>query len=129
MNTSRWPTLLLAVSGWLALLATQAAGGGVLRVAVSLIFLLTCPGAAVLALVHPFLGPRDHTGDAMESMALTLAISVALGIIVSEAFFLSGTFTMPAAMATLAAITSAAALGSLLTARRARRGPAGRARK
>ncbi|GAA4234853.1 putative membrane protein [Streptosporangium album] len=126
MSKSRWPLLLLATSGWLTLLVTQVADTGPLRVTVSVVFLLTCPGAAVLALARPLLGRRDHTGDAMESMALTVAISVSVGIIVSEAFFMSGTFTMRAAVTVLAAITSAAALGALFTGWLARRRPAGR---
>lgn len=129
MSGSRWPMPLLAASGWLTLLVTQTADPGPLRLIVSVVFLLTCPGAAVLALVRPLLGRRDHTGDAMESMALTLALSVALGIIVSEAFFLGGTFTMVRAVTALAALTSVAALGALLTARLARRGAARRARR
>ncbi|MFJ2031634.1 hypothetical protein [Streptosporangium sp. NPDC087985] len=126
MSRSRWPLLLLATTGWLTLLVTQVAGVGPLRVTVSVVFLLTCPGAAVLALARPLLGRRDHTGDAMESMALTLALSVSTGIIVSEAFFMSGTFTMRAAVTALAAVTSAASLGALLTGWLARRWPARR---
>ncbi|MGV9776298.1 hypothetical protein [Streptosporangium sp. NPDC003464] len=121
--------LLLAASGWLVLLVTEVPGAGPVRVAVSVVYLLTCPGAAVLALFRPLLGRRDHAGDALESMALTVALSVSTGVIVSEAFFLSGRFTMPAAVTALAGVTSAAALGALfttwlatrLTVRRARR--------
>ncbi|MFC4060507.1 hypothetical protein ACFOWE_19560 [Planomonospora corallina] len=122
MNTSRWPLLLLATSGWLTLLvATQATGAAPLRVTVTVVYLLTCPGAAVLAFFRPLLSPRDHTGDAMESLALTLALSVALGILVSEVFFMTGTFTVYRALTVLATITSLAALGVPLTAYRARR--------
>ncbi|GAA3156531.1 hypothetical protein GCM10010466_54250 [Planomonospora alba] len=121
MNNARWPLLLLATSGWLTLLvATQAPGGAPLRVTVTVVYLLTCPGAAVLALFRPLLAPRDHTGDAMESVALTVALSVALGILVGEAFFMTGTFTVYRALTVLATITSVAALGVPLTAYRAR---------
>ncbi|WP_326824813.1 hypothetical protein OHA77_30060 [Streptosporangium sp. NBC_01639] len=127
MSRSRWPLLLpLAVSGWLTLLVTQGVEAGPLRITVSVVFLLTCPGAALLALVRPLLDRRDHTGDAMESLALTVALSVSTGIIVSEAFFMSGTFTMRAAVTALAAVTSAAALGALFTGWLARRSPTGR---
>ncbi|GGK52848.1 hypothetical protein HS048_30845 [Planomonospora sp. ID91781] len=121
MNTIRWPLLLLASSGWLALLTTETPGGAPLRVTVTVVFLLTCPGAAVLALFRPLLAPRDHTGDAMESIALTVALSVALGILVSEAFFMTGAFTVYRVLTALATITSLAALGVPLTAYRARR--------
>ncbi|WP_433243033.1 hypothetical protein ACQPYK_39135 [Streptosporangium sp. CA-135522] len=123
MSRSRWPLPLLAASGWLTPLVTQVANPGPLRIAVSVGFLLLCPGAAVLALVRPLLGRRDHAGDALESLALTLVLSVSIGVIVSEAFFLSGRFTMSAAVTALAAITSVAALGALFTVRRARREP------
>ncbi|MFI7443306.1 hypothetical protein [Nonomuraea indica] len=123
MTFSRVSLLLLAASGWLAVLVTQAAPGSALRVVTTIVFLLVCPGAAVIGLVRPLLGRRDHTGDAMESGALALAISIGLGMIVSELYFLTATFTMSRTLITLAALTSAAALGALVTTRRAHRVP------
>jgi hypothetical protein len=123
MTFSRVWLLLLAASGWITVLVADTAPGAPLRVVTTIVFLLVCPGAAMIVLIRPLLGRRDHTGDAMESAALTLAISIGLGILVSEAYFLTGTFTMSRAMITLAGITSAAALGALVTTRRLRRAP------
>ncbi|MGV9595286.1 hypothetical protein ACWDR1_01325 [Streptosporangium sandarakinum] len=120
-NRPSWPMPLLALTGWLALLVTHVADPSFLRVTVTIVFMLTCPGAAVLALARPLFGRRDHAGDATESTALALALSVAIGMIVSEAFFMSGTFTTDRAMIALASITTVAALGALLTGRLARR--------
>ncbi|MDF5757253.1 DUF1616 domain-containing protein [Spongiactinospora sp. TRM90649] len=126
---ARWPLVLLATTGWLALAATGLAPESPVRVTATLLFLLLCPGAAVLALVRPLLGPRDHSGDAMESAALTFAISVALGMLVTAGYYMTGTFTMQRAVITLASITSAGALGALVTRpwMRARRAKAGAA--
>ncbi|WP_113701542.1 DUF1616 domain-containing protein [Nonomuraea lactucae] len=126
MTFSRVSLLLLAASGWLAVLVTETAAGAPLRVVVTMVFLLLCPGAAVIGLMRPLLGRRDHTGDAMESAALAFAISIGLGMIVSELYFLTATFTMSRALMTLAAFTTVAALGALVTTRRARRAPAPR---
>ncbi|MFD9940599.1 hypothetical protein ACFWYW_16485 [Nonomuraea sp. NPDC059023] len=121
MTFSRVSLLLLGLSGWVAVLVGHLAAGSAVRVVVTILFLVLCPGAAVLGLVRPLLGRRDHTGDAMESGALAFAISVGLGMLVSEAYFLTSTFTMDRALITLAAITSAAALAALITTSRARR--------
>ncbi|MFI6905848.1 hypothetical protein ACIBKY_31605 [Nonomuraea sp. NPDC050394] len=120
MTFSRVSLLLLGLSGWLAVLVGHLAAGSAVRVVVTIMFLVLCPGAAVLGLVRPLLGRRDHTGDAMESGALAFAISVGLGMLVSEAYFLTSTFTMDRALITLAAITSAAALAALVTTSRTR---------
>ncbi|MEV4889535.1 hypothetical protein AB0K48_09110 [Nonomuraea sp. NPDC055795] len=120
MTFSRVSLLLLGLSGWLAVLVGHLAAGSAVRVVVTILFLVLCPGAAVLGLVRPLLGRRDHTGDAMESGALAFAISVGLGMLVSEAYFLTSTFTMDRALITLAAITSAASLAALLTTSRTR---------
>src|SRR5690606_18066482 len=109
-----WPLLLLAASGWLTLwVTTEAAPGGPLRVIVSVLFLLVCPGASIMALVRPLLGRRDHSGDAMETVALTLAISIGLGMLVSELYFMTGTFEMESTLSVLAGITTTASLGAL----------------
>lgn len=120
MTFSRVSLLLLGLSGWLAVLVGHLAAGSAVRVVVTILFLVLCPGAAVLGLVRPLLGRRDHTGDAMESGALAFAISVGLGMLVSEAYFLTSTFTMDRALITLAAITTAAALAALVTTSRTR---------
>ncbi|MFI6387369.1 hypothetical protein [Nonomuraea sp. NPDC050540] len=120
MTFSRVSLLLLGLSGWLAVLVGHLAAGSAVRVVVTILFLVLCPGAAVLGLVRPLLGRRDHTGDAMESGALAFAISVGLGMLVSEAYFLTSTFTMDRALITLAAITSAASLAALITTSRTR---------
>ncbi|MFI6498807.1 hypothetical protein [Nonomuraea typhae] len=126
MTFSRLSLLLLGLSGWVAVLATLLSPGSPICVAVNVVFLLLCPGAAVLGLVRPLLGRRDHTGDAMESAALAFAISIGMGMLVSEAYFLTATFTLERTLITLAAVTSAAALGAAITSARARRAPLGR---
>ncbi|MFI6296400.1 hypothetical protein ACIBEJ_32745 [Nonomuraea sp. NPDC050790] len=120
MTFSRVSLVLLGLSGWVAVLVGHLAAGSAVRVVVTIVFLVLCPGAAVLGLVRPLLGRRDHTGDAMESAALAFAISVGLGMLVSEAYFLTGTFTMDRALITLAAATSAVSLLALITTSRAR---------
>lgn len=122
MMAPRWPLLLLAASGWLTLwVTTEAAPGGPLRVIVSVLFLLVCPGASIMALVRPLLGRRDHSGDAMETVALTLAISIGLGMLVSELYFMTGTFEMESTLSVLAGITTTASLGALGASMRRRR--------
>ncbi|MFI9558686.1 hypothetical protein [Nonomuraea endophytica] len=120
MTFSRVSLLLLGLSGWLAVLVGHLAAGSAVRVVVTILFLVLCPGAAVLGLVRPLLGRRDHTGDAMESGALAFAISVGLGMLVSEAYFLTSTFTLDRALITLAAITSLASLAAFITTSRTR---------
>src|SRR5690606_27795644 len=91
------------------------------RVIASVLFLLVCPGASIMALVRPLLGRRDHSGDAMETVALTLAISIGLGMLVSELYFMTGTFEMESTLSVLAGITTTASLGALGASMRRRR--------
>jgi uncharacterized membrane protein len=115
---ARWPSVLLALSGWVALLVTSTPAGSMPRVTVTLAFLLMCPGTALLALARPLLGPRQHSGDAMESVALAFALSIGTAMLVSTVYFMTGTFTLARAVTTLAVITSAAAIGALFVPRR-----------
>ena len=106
------PRLILAASGWLALAATALPDGSPLRVTIAFAFMLVCPGAAVVRLAAAALerGRARRTIDPLEAGVLTVAVSLAIGALVGEAFFLSHSFTTTRAIVVLAAITSAAAL-------------------
>lgn len=105
------PRLALAASGWLALAATALPAASPVRVLITFVFLLICPGAATVRLAQALLrrsGSRPM--DRLETSVVTVAASLALGAVVSEAFFLAQGFTTTRALFTLAAFTSAAAL-------------------
>jgi hypothetical protein len=107
----------LAVSGWIALAATRLPDASAGRIAVSLAFLLICPGAAVMRIV----AARMRGADCYEPLlaaALTVAASLAVATLTSEAFYITGTYTMTRCLCALAAFTSIAALvGPYLQAR------------
>lgn len=104
-------TAALAVSGWLALAATRLPDASAGRIAMALVFLLICPGAAVLRLVTATrCGPRGY--EPLLTAALTVAASLAVATLASEAFFLTGTYTMTRCLCALAALTTAAALAA-----------------
>ena len=103
--------LALAASGWLALAATALPDGSPARVAIAFAFLLLCPGAAAVRIATAALDRgRGRTMDLLEAGVLTVAVSLALGALVGEAFFISHSFTTTRAIIALAAITTAAAL-------------------
>ncbi|MFE0458491.1 family 16 glycosylhydrolase [Kitasatospora sp. NPDC058965] len=100
---------VLALSGWVALLATLLPAGSPVRVAVTAAFVLLAPGAAA---VRPR-WPRPREGavlPALEGAVLTVAVSLALAVAVAEAFYLHHAFTLPRALAVLAAVTTVLAL-------------------
>jgi len=105
------PRLALTASGWLALAATALPDGSPARIAIAFAFMLLCPGAAAVRLGTAVLGRgRDRAMDLLEAGVLTVAVSLAIGALVGEAFFVSHSFTTTRAIVALAVITTAAAL-------------------
>lgn len=102
--------LALAASGWIALAATALPDGSPPRVAIAAVFILACPGAALVRLGKAALARRGHAMDRLETGVLTVALSLAVGALVSEAFLISHSYTTTRATITLAVITTLAAL-------------------
>ena len=110
----------LALSGWVALAATALPDGSALRVAVALVFLLICPGAATVRLARPTLARHGHPLSTLEAGSLTLALSVSIATLVAETYYIDHRFTTVRALVTLAVVTSLLALAPLLQRRRDR---------
>jgi hypothetical protein len=102
--------LAVAVSGWLALAATGLPAGSPPRLLIAFTFVLLCPGAAAVRLAGAVLRRSGLSMDRLEALVLAGALSLALGALGSEAFFLTGSFTTTRAVTALAAFTSCAAL-------------------
>jgi uncharacterized membrane protein len=100
----------LAASGWIALAATHLPQGSPLRALIAFTFMLTCPGGAVVRLGKAALARHNRPMDRLEAGVLTVALSLAIGALVSEAFFISHSYTVTRATIVLAAITTTAAL-------------------
>ncbi|GLW99714.1 DUF1616 domain-containing protein [Microtetraspora sp. NBRC 16547] len=132
MKIPRTLTWFFAASGWLAMWATGLPPGPP-RFVIAFAYVLTCPGAALLCLIAPLLRWRSRRADPLETVALTLGLSLAVGILVSEIYFLWFRYSLPVTLGTLAGLTTAFALGALLRervqARRAGRPVGGRAKK
>jgi uncharacterized membrane protein ArfB len=92
---------VLAAYGWGALAVTLLPAGTPVRVAVVYLFVLTGPGFVLSALM---------VDDAAERWVLTIALSVALAILVSVAMTAVRNDSMPLRMAVLAAVNTVAAL-------------------
>lgn len=112
--------LALAASGWIALAATALPDGSPLRVTIAVVFILLCPGAALVRLGNAALARRGRPMDKLEAGTLTVALSLAVTALVSEAFFISHSYTSMRATITLAALTTIAALCPLPRTRRTR---------
>ena len=115
----RISTLTLAASGWLALASTALPAISTLRVLLTLAFILLCPGIAILR-IAAVTAPK-HTDGYEPLLRATLAVAASLSLVtlVSEAFFLTGSFTMQRCVMALAALTTALALApGLIRARR-----------
>ena len=115
---SRWrqhTRLALAASGWFVLGLTALPVGGGLRTVAAFLFLLACPGAAVVR--H---WPSD---DGLERSVLAVAVSMALTMVVAETLIVTHTWSVRVALAILAVFT---AVGALLPV--SPRGERGRAR-
>ncbi|MFL6111757.1 MAG: hypothetical protein ACJ786_10450 [Catenulispora sp.] len=104
-------TAVLAASGWLALAATGLPPASAGRIAVALAFLVICPGAAVMRLVAAT-GRGPDRYEPLLAAALTVAASLAVATLTSEAFFLTGTYTMTRCLCALAALTSVTAFAA-----------------
>jgi len=110
--------VLLALSGWAALLTTLLAPGDPVRAVVTTAFLLSCPGTAALRFARPTPTRPVGAADRLAAAVLALALSTAMSALVAEAFFLSHTFTVERVLLTLATLTTVLAL----VPRRIRRG-------
>jgi uncharacterized membrane protein len=119
--TMKPATVLLAASGWIALAATALPAASPARIAISLAFVLICPGAAVIRIVAAAT-PKAARYEPMLNAALGVAVSVALVTLVSEGFFLVGNFSMTHCVVALAALTSLLAFVPGLVKRRLRDG-------
>jgi hypothetical protein len=100
----------LAVSGWTALAATLLPDGSPPRVIIAFAFLLLCPGAGAIRLGDAVLRRSGLRIDRLEALVLAIALSLAVGALVAEVFFLTGTFTTTRTLGALAAFTSLGAL-------------------
>ncbi|NUK05616.1 DUF1616 domain-containing protein [Streptomyces lunaelactis] len=107
MMLRRWG---LAASGWLALAATVPPAGTPLRVFVTAVFLLVCPGLAAVQSLRPAARRSRDPAELLEAAVLSVVVSLSLSVLVAEALFLSGTFTARRALLALAVLTSLLAL-------------------
>ena len=115
---SRWrqhARLALAASGWFVLGLTALPIGGGLRTVAAFLFLLACPGAAVVR--------HWPSEDGLERAVLAVGVSMALTMVVAETLIVTQAWSVPVALATLAVFTT---VGALLP--RSPRGERGRAR-
>jgi uncharacterized membrane protein len=102
-----WPrrspgSIALASSGWVVLAATALPSGSIVRAACALVFVLSCPGAA---LVRFWPDP-----DVLERTVLAVALSTAIAMLVAEGLVVMGAWSSWLAIVLLATITTAAAL-------------------
>ena len=100
----------LSLSGWAALAATRLPDGFPPRVIIAFAFVLLCPGAAAVRLGDAVLRRSSLRIDRLEAFVLSIALSLAIGALVTETLFLTATYTTARAMVVLAAFTSVGAL-------------------
>ncbi|MET7691764.1 hypothetical protein ABZT06_27920 [Streptomyces sp. NPDC005483] len=101
----------LALSGWSALAAvTLLPDADDLRVVVTTVFLLVCPGLAASRWARPGSARPTDRAAVLETGVLTVVLSLSLAVLVVEPMFLSDTFTVTRALLALAAATSVLAL-------------------
>ncbi|HET6357292.1 hypothetical protein [Streptomyces sp.] len=105
-----WLRWVLAASGWVALAATVPPAGAPLRVVVTAVFLLVCPGLAAVGPVRPAARRGVGRVEILEVAVLSVVLSLSLSVLVAEAFFLSGTFTARRALLALAVLTTVLSL-------------------
>ncbi|MFJ5229866.1 family 16 glycosylhydrolase [Kitasatospora sp. NPDC088391] len=101
--------LLLAASGWAAVLSTALPPGNPLRATVAAAFLLTGPGTATVRLARPLPHPTTLPGR-IGLAGLAVGTGLALATLTAEALLLTGTFTTVRALGLLAALTTVGAL-------------------
>lgn len=115
-------TVLLAVSGWIALAATTLPSLSPLRVLATLLFVAFAPGIAVLRMLE-FLRPANAKAyEPLLAATLAVTLSLTLATLASESLVLAGVFTMTRCAIALAVLTTVLSLTP--TALRRRR-PAG----
>jgi hypothetical protein len=102
--------IALALSGWIALAATRLPAASPARVTIAALFLLICPGLALVRIPAAVRARCGRPLEPLETGVLTVALSFAAGALVSEAFYLTDSFTLARAGAALALLTSLAAL-------------------
>jgi hypothetical protein len=107
MTSLRWG---LAASGWLALAATELPAANPLRVIVTAVFLVVCPGLAAVRPVQRAARRGPGWGVVLEPAVLSVVLSLSLSVLVAEAFFLSHTFTAGRALLALAVLTTVLAM-------------------
>jgi hypothetical protein len=95
-------SIVLALSGWVALALTFLPGGSVPRAAGAFAFLLFCPGAALVR--------HWPDKDRLARSVLAVAISMALAVLVSQGLTLAGTTSARLALVVLSIVTSIAAI-------------------
>ena len=115
----------LASSGWVALAAVALLpDAAIVRVILATAFLLVCPGLTALRWAPPTSARATDPAILLETAVRALVVSMSLSVLVAEALFLSGVFTITRALLALAVLTS---LLALLPHPRGTRGPARRA--
>jgi uncharacterized membrane protein len=100
------PSILLALSGWVALAATRLPGGSAIRAVPVTLFLLLAPGTAVVR--------RWMEVDALEKVVIAVAVSTAAAALIGEALVLTGSWSSTRALALLAALTTGTELAGPL---------------
>jgi hypothetical protein len=98
------------VSGWLAVAASGLPAGSVPRALVATLFVLICPGLAASRWTRPPAERETGRTPVLETVVLTVVVSLALAVLVVVPFYLNGAFTTLRALAALAFITSALTL-------------------
>ncbi|AUG81119.1 hypothetical protein CFP65_6463 [Kitasatospora sp. MMS16-BH015] len=99
---------LLAASGWSALAATALDPGSPLRALVTGLFLLGCPGAAVVRAAWPGAGGRSF--GPLGAVVLSVTLSSALSAVTAVGLYLAGAFTPGRLIVLLAGLTTVLAL-------------------
>jgi hypothetical protein len=94
-----WRSVALAASGWVALAATFLPAGAV-RTACVAVFLVSCPGTA---LVRRFWPGRDR----LERAVMAAALSISVAVLVTEFQTFAGLWQPRGSIALLALLTTA----------------------
>ena len=102
--------IALALTGWITLAATRLPDASPARVAIAALFLLSCPGLALVRIPAAVRARCGRPLEPLETAVLAVALSLAAGALVTEAFYLTDSFTPARAGAALALLTSIAAL-------------------
>ena len=109
---SRVLSLLLAVSGWIALGIVTAQAPTPARTIAVFGFVLICPGAALIRLLR--------LREPLERVVLGLAIGLSLAALISEVAAIGHPMRARLVLAVLASVCTAAALAEVVRGMRAR---------